>query len=511
MISTVNHYSAYNYFSPEAHVTQSRANVDHTSGLTGRRCGYFGSTALLCWRNDAVYTGLRSHLMLAVSAYHFCWRASRNHCRLAFVGFDGDRLSKAIRGSWEAHVLRAQTPRDAYPRLSGLSHKFRGPNRDEPAYAAADGPRLRQRRCLRQGSGLARYLRRARATRARVLCGLHDEFTPSLNPTSRASHRYVRLHRVADARSDHDEPGTTHALRHAVNLVRSSWSSTTATPGGYYSNPNARVRNGANAYGGLRRPSPSRTSRTNPLRPDYASSFGPRLGIGRREFGPNVGRLNLVASPYEFGGLDASVTTTIGHALARADGSAQNGPNAGVQVAGLTERNHAGRISTSELPANPSRLGVHWIKAHGSYSRAQPIGGDGKATRKTQPLPGSTFYGAGLGATTNAFYGRFVVNPNLSQADLVIFANPTLTPSLVKQARQLGLPTLGLHSALRSGTDMRRRNGNPGLSFGILGNPNNPWLSFNLGASLLKLNRRASANQVSRSPALAPRGYRPLT
>lgn len=487
MISTVNHYNAYNYFSPEAHVTRSRANADHTSGLTPHRYGYFGSTALLCWRNDAVYTGLRSHLMLAVSAYHFCWRASRNHCRLAFVGFDGDRLSKAIRGSWDSHVLHVQTARDTYPRLSGLSRRSWGPIRDGSGNVAAGNARVRQRRF---GSSLARYLRRARATRCQVRSGRHDDATADLNPAASKARPYVNIRRAADVRRDYDEPGTAHALRHANNLVRSSWSSTYATPGGYYSNPNTRVRNRANAYGELRRPNPISTLGANPLRSDYLSRVGPRLGNVRLEFGAGVGRPSPAAPSYDPRELSATATTTIGRALARANGPGQNHPNTGTHATGLAERSHADRVPAPGLSGNPSRPGVHWVRTRGLYGRGQPTGGDSPAVRKAQKSSWPGFYGAGLGATVNASYGRFAVNPNLSQADLVIFANPTLTPSLVKQARQLGLPTLGLHSALRSGTDTRRRNGNPSLSFGILGNPSNPWLSFNLGASLLKLNRR---------------------
>lgn len=510
MISTVNHYSAYNYFSPEAHVTQSRANVDPTSGLTPHRYEYFGSTALLCWRNGAVYTGLRSHLMLAVSAYHFCWRASRNHCRLAFVGFDGNRLSKAIRGSWDSYVLRAQTPRDAYPRLSGLSRKFRGPIRDGPGNVAADGARVRQHRYPRQGSGLALYLRRARATRCRAESGPRDDATSGLNPAAGTTRPYVSIRRAADVRRDYDGPGTAHALRHASNLVRSSWSSTYAIPGGYYSNPNTRVRNRANAYGELRRPDPSSASRANPLRSGYLSRIGPRLGNVRLEFGVGVGCSNPIAPSYDPRGLGATAATTINRALARAGEPGRGHSSAGTRATGLAEHSHADRVPAPRLPGSPSRPGVHWVKTHGLYSRGQPTGDGSTTARKAQKPSWPGFFGARLGAIANASYGRFVVNPNLSQADLVIFANPALTPSLVKQARQLGLPTLGLYSALRSGTDTRRRNGNPGLSFGILGNPNNPWLSFNLGVSLLKLNRVASADLTGLRPTLTLRSYRRL-
>lgn len=494
MISTVNHYSAYNYFSREAGLVQSHAGVRRKTGLSPYCYEYFGSTALLCWRSDAIYTGLRSHLMLAMSAYHFCWRAARNHCRITFVGFDGDRLSRAAHGSWSLHVRRAQTPRDAYPRLRKQNRNpcntYLGASDNITLARTQDG--VREYTHLQQGSDLARYLRHVRATRRISDSGHKVVGESAIVDVSRSR---VNVQPVSRSQRDRDAPNAVHGLRYANSLVRSSWSSTQATPGGYYSNPNARVRTRVNAYLTIsqkqRHLNVPLESQVQLPRPDYLHGIGPGLGDARTEFGLNAGRgVISVDDRYNSRKIDLNVVTTVGRGVARADilGRARSGLY--VQPPAGSER--GGRVAYSRLRSGPPRSGAHWIGAHSSQYRRSSGDGDAVFRRAVRaPRPGR--FDPGLNAVADTAYRRFVTNPNLSQTDLVIFANPALTPSLVKQARQLGLPTLGLHSALRSGTDTRRRVGNPGLSFGILGNPNNPWLSFNLGVSLLKLNRLASA------------------
>lgn len=494
MISTVNHYSAYNYFSREARLTQSHASVRRKGEFLPYGYGYFGSNALLCWRNDAIYTGLRSHLLLAMSAYHFCWRSSRNHCRITFVGFDGDRLFRAVHGSWGLHVRRAQTPRDAYPRLNKQNHKPRNVQQAESSLTAntkcQDGAHAY--RSLQRGRDLARYLRHVHATR-RILDSRHDPAGESATPD--ASRFGTGVHSATRSGRNLTGPIAVHGLRYANNLVRSSWSSTQTTPGGYYSNPNARVRSRINPYLTIGQERQHFNTLSEPQtytsRPNCLDAISPGLGDIRSEFSLNVKRgITPTDDLYDSRKVEPNITSTIGRGVTRAGVFGRVQPSS--HVCPPSSSKHGGEVAYPGLLLGLQRSRAHWVGASQPHRR-RPKAGGGVTFRRGSKAFQSKRYDSGLNAVAAASYSRFVTNPNLGQTDLVVFANPALTPSLVKQARQLGLPTLGLHSALRSGTDTRRRTGNPGLSFGILGNPNNPWLSFNMGVGLLKLNRLASA------------------
>ena len=551
MISTVNHYSAYNYFSSETRVRFLRANVGVTQRLPkGHQRRYFEITGLLCWRNDSVYISLRSHLAYALAAYRFCWRAARNHCRLAFVGFDSDRLSRAWLQAWGAHSAHVPYRRDAYPRFlrhpglrlarSCAAPKHESPRgigyaRDARAYEpsgsslGAPGPSY--------GLALARYLRfgvghpfRTGVPRDPGQARNRDR-TPSSDGggrTERGASCSSRPNPVtaayAIARTVNEATGIAGSrASHQPFLAQAQARATSlhvgAVPGGYYSNPDADFRNRTNLYNtrGVVTISPSvypgfnRRSGSNAA----AKRNGPPPRHSMAQQGPIEGTV-ASATRRGRGANDDPIGTIVSRVLA-AEHLA--GSSKGVRVTGPGQRlEHVIRprksitpavspsLSAADVTAGVRRGRGHWVIQDQARRVSRELAGVNKLERvpgsylrhatPTARQPRLTAVAAGryrndITRASSEAYRQFVVNPNLSQADLVVFANPTLTPSLLKQARQLGIPTLGLHSALRSAADARRVTGNPGLSFGILGNPNNGWLSFNLGANLLKLNRRA--------------------
>ena len=108
-------------------------------------------------------------------------------------------------------------------------------------------------------------------------------------------------------------------------------------------------------------------------------------------------------------------------------------------------------------------------------------------------LPKMNYYDQGVLKNLGAEFRHFVLNPNLKQADLIFFSNPNKTPGLAKQARYLNIPTIGLMSGLRSSQNPCDAQIVPNVSFGILGNPENGWLSFNTVSTFLSVSLKASA------------------
>lgn len=109
--------------------------------------------------------------------------------------------------------------------------------------------------------------------------------------------------------------------------------------------------------------------------------------------------------------------------------------------------------------------------------------------------PNLNYYDQGVLKNLGAEFKDFVTNPNLKQADLIFFSNPNKTPALAKQARYLNIPTLGLMSGLRSNQNSCGAQKASIVSFGMLGNPENGWLSFNTVCTFLNVSLKASTRR----------------
>ena len=515
MISTVNHYSAYNYFSPGTYTRYSRGR--QTCPMVrgprpARRDTYFAAMGLLCWRSDSVYANLRSHVKLTLSAYHFCWRLARNHGRLAFVGFDTDRLSRAWSNTVGLSTQQCQLRRDAYPRLNVDWHH----RASTYGQAATLGHQPKS-----VGSNCGRGGPRDRAGRQLY------QLNSSSNPGAKL---YADRRDRSEGRARRATPasGMALTLAHGASKARSSvlWAGIAGS--GFVSNPGADFRHWVNGY--------NRRWRHH-LLVDELKSFG----LAWSEAGGMISGLGVSQRTQrsDFDACRIRKLNSLGPTrpqpkLLRGQGRSRSGHRIELSthvpdVASVARRamavpgpRHGPGLSKYEpgsavegAPRNgrlraPNALWVLRQSLHRSSSQAPsgytqtqtqnpsrpPRGYVGVGTTITHQTPKKgdcqgVGYASGLAREAAFEYGRFAVNPNLTQVDLIVFANPAATPGLIKQARQLGIPTLGLDPALRSRADKRRRTGNPGLSFGILGNPNNGWLSFNLGFDLLKLSSKA--------------------
>ena len=168
-------------------------------------------------------------------------------------------------------------------------------------------------------------------------------------------------------------------------------------------------------------------------------------------------------------------------------------------------KNFDQNLSLFYLKTNPP-----WGSPKGDHRNLNLVGRLRVEAKKINPksvslksrLPKINIYDQGVLKNLGAEFNHFVINPNLKQADLIFFSNPNKTPGLAKQARYLNIPTLGLMSGLRSSQNPCGAQIVPNVNFGILGNPENGWLNFNIVCTFLSVSLKASTWSNTKSQFL---------
>jgi hypothetical protein len=436
MISTVNHYSAYAYFNFSARNRYAYARRrPHGRGTES----YFCAAPLLGWRSDGVYLGLRARAGRGLRALHFCWRTLRNHGRLALVGFGSDQLSRAWWASFRVSAQSRCLVRDAYPRL-----------KPAPWWHGGYGLGLRPR-TTPYHTAVKPGVNQAGVNQAQQGSGRNYALGVGLTRTLRGM---LRGRRGQGLRL-RPKKGTTRTTAYAASL-QARLTHACGRALAQLTNPRSS--------GGLSNPDPGFRPRVTvrPARPEIHATGT----VGPGSLGPVAApdsaiNLSLCGPRSDFGGTRGQGSDERNRTKSRSDTGTWAIPLVRPEIQG------------------PQHLGMPRV-LQGTTARGRT---KDHALKRVHP---------GYAACARADRHNWARNPTLSQVDLIVFADASRTPGLVKQARQLRIPSLSLDAGLRRGQDTRRCAGNPGSSFELLGNPENGWLATNLSLTLLNLSRHVA-------------------
>lgn len=78
---------------------------------------FFKARPLLCWHNDLAYYNLRLYFLNTLKALHLCWSAARNNKKIAFVGVSGDLLNQASSTCLTSWFKMKSLKRDDIPKI----------------------------------------------------------------------------------------------------------------------------------------------------------------------------------------------------------------------------------------------------------------------------------------------------------------------------------------------------------------------------------------------------------